>query len=100
MSTWCGPASAGATATAAALACACGSGSRIRALRPRPSAFLAIGDDLLCKLNIAFCPSTMYVVEEDWLPVARGLGQAHVSRNDRREYLGTEEAAQIRRDLA
>ncbi len=37
----------------------------------------------------------MDIVEEDWLPVAGGLGQADVSRNDRREHLGAEEAAQI-----
>src|SRR5579863_9318444 len=65
--------------------CGAASGSRISALSPLPNAFLVIGDDLLCELNIAFSTFTTNVVENYWLSVARGLGQADVSGNYCRE---------------
>src|SRR5271156_2770437 len=72
-----------------------GSGSRISALNPLPNAFLGISDNLLSKLNVAFSAFTMYVVEHYWHPVARRFCQTYISRNDRLEYLRTEEAAKV-----
>src|ERR1700739_1884217 len=74
---------------------AAGSGSRIRAPSPLPNAFLAIGDNLLCKIDIGLRASTMNVVEVNRLSMAGRLGQSHVSRNHRLEHLAPEEASQI-----
>jgi hypothetical protein len=41
----------------------------------------------------------MYVVEENWHPVTRGLGESDVSRDDGPKNLCTEEAAKIGRYL-
>ena len=41
----------------------------------------------------------MYVVEDHWHPVTGGLGQTYIARYDTFKYLGSEEAAQILRDL-
>src|SRR4029077_12646607 len=76
------------------------SGSRINALKPLPKAFLAIGNYLLCKLEVAFGTFTMYVVKHHWLSVAWRLRQAHVTWDHGREHLGSKEAAQVRGDLA
>src|SRR5579864_3908939 len=118
MSTWRGEseelaARAGATAAAAwpdgagdevpagLLGGACGvaSGSRISALSPLPNAFLVIGDDLLCKLDIALGAFTTNVVENYWLSVTWGFREADVPRNNCGEHLSAEEASKICRDL-
>ena len=41
----------------------------------------------------------MYVVEYDWLSMARSFREANISRNHGLEYLGAEEAAKIGCDL-
>src|SRR5579872_129112 len=118
MSTWRGEseelvARAGATAAAAwpedagdngpagllGGACGVGSGSRISALSPLPNAFLVIGDDLLCELNIAFSAFTTNVVEYYGLSVTWGFRKADVPRDHCREDLGAEEASKIGGDL-
>src|SRR5271155_4089680 len=73
-----------------------GSGSRISALNPLPNAFLGISDNLLSKLNVTLGAFTMYVVEHYRHAVAGRFCQAHISRNNRFEYLRTEETAKIR----
>src|SRR6185437_4803267 len=80
-------------------ACGVASGSRISALSPLPNAFLVIGDDLLCELNIAFSAFTTNVVEYYRLSVAWGFCQTDIPGNHRSENLGAEEAAKIGRDL-
>src|SRR5271170_4093937 len=80
-------------------ATAIGSGSRIRALNPLPNAFLGISDNLLGKLNVAFCAFTMYVVEHYRHSVAWSLGQPNISRDDSFKDLCAEKAAKIRRHL-
>src|SRR5689334_202273 len=67
---------------------------------PRPSAFLAIGDYLLCKLNVSLSTFTMYVVEQDRLAVTWRFCKPHVSRNHALENLSPEEAPEIRSHLA
>src|ERR1700680_3385466 len=76
------------------------SGSRINALKPLPKAFLAIGNYLLCKLEVAFGTFTMYVVEHHWLSVTWCFCQAHIPRNHRREYLRPKETSTVSGDLA
>src|SRR5208282_3042230 len=76
-----------------------GSGSRIKALKPLPSAFLAIGNHLTRELDIARRPSAMYVIENNRLAMARCLGQSHVARNHCLEDLLAEKASEIRADL-
>ena len=75
------------------------SGSRIRAPSPLPNAFLAIRDDLLCKVDVGFRASTMNVVEVDRLPMARRFGQANVPRDNGLKDLAAKEAAKIRGHL-
>src|SRR6266436_1821878 len=75
------------------------SGSRISAPSPLPKAFLAIRYDLLCKVRVCFCPSTMNVVEVNRLAVARCLRKANVSRYDGLKYLAAKKASKIRRHL-
>src|SRR5271170_3116748 len=76
-------------------ATAIGSGSRIRALNPLPNAFLGISDNLLGKLNVAFCAFTMYVVEHYRHPVARRFRKANISGNYGFENLCAEKAAKV-----
>src|SRR5271169_2687440 len=78
---------------------ATGSGSRINAPSPRPNAFLAMCDNLLGKLKVGFCASTMNVVEHDRLPVTGGLGKPNVSGDNRFEDLRAKETSQIGGDL-
>src|ERR1700722_12523862 len=108
MSTCSGPPAgicAGATAVAApADVVAWGTGeatsvSRISAPSPLPNAFLAIRDDLLCKVDIGFRASTMNVVEVDGLAMAWSFGQADVSGYDGFKDLSAEEAAKVRSHL-
>src|SRR5208282_3478229 len=72
-----------------------GSGSRIKALKPLPSAFLAIGNHLSRELDIARCSCTMYVIENNRLTMTRRLGKAHVARNYSLEHLLAEKASEI-----
>src|SRR5665213_1547290 len=104
MSTCSGPPDgicAGAAATAAPMdatgwgAEGAASGSRINAPSPLPNAFLAIGDNLLCKIDVGFRPSTMNVVEMDRLAMAGCFRQANVAGDDGLEHLGTEEISQV-----
>src|SRR6266852_1791867 len=74
MSICCGSPAVTEGRVAGGLTCCGGSGSRIRALRPRPSAFLVIGNDLLGKLDVALGSSAVYIVENDWFSVAGCLG--------------------------
>src|SRR5579863_3126442 len=71
------------------------SGSRIRAPSPLPNAFLAICDDLLCKISVGFRSSTMNVVEVDRLPVTGRFRQPDIPRNDGLENLASKEAPEI-----
>src|SRR5579862_7669290 len=77
----------------------CESVSRMSAPSPRPSAFLAISDDLLCKLYVSLGTFTMYVVEQNGLPVTRRFSQPYISGNDALENLGAEKAPQVSSDL-
>src|SRR5487761_705952 len=116
MSTWRGEseelaARAGATAAAAWPAggeepggllggtCGAASGSRISALSPLPNAFLVIGDDLLCELNIAFSAFTTNVVEYYWLSMTWCFRQADVPGNHCGKHLSAEETPKICGDL-
>src|SRR5208282_4894261 len=76
-----------------------GSGSRIKALKPLPSAFLAIGNHLPGELNIARRTCTVYVIEYNRLTVARRFRKAHIARDYRLKNLLAEEAPQVRADL-
>src|SRR6185437_1529375 len=80
-------------------ACGIASGSRISALSPLPNAFLVIGDDLLCELNIAFGTFTTYVVEYDRFSMTWGFRKADIPRDHGGEHLSAEEAPKIGRDL-
>ena len=62
------------------------------ASRPRPSAFLVIGIDLLGKLDVRFGTFTMNVVEYDRLAVAWSFGKPDVPRNNGLEHLASEKA--------
>src|SRR5262249_20070060 len=66
---------------------------------PRPSAFLAIGNDLLCKLHVGFSPSAVNVVKNDGLPMTWRFRQSDISWEYRFEDLRPEEAPQVRGDL-
>src|SRR5574341_1071070 len=98
MSTCWGPEVAGGTVAAGGGICGAtgGSGSRIRAVKPRPRAFLAIGNYLLSKFKITFRAFTTNVVEDDGLSVAGCLGQANMSRDYGLKDLRAEEAVQVR----
>src|SRR5271154_3946231 len=72
-----------------------GSGSRIRALNPLPSAFLAIGNNLLGQANVARRPRTMHVIEYNRLTVTRSFRQANIARDYSLKDLLSEEATQI-----
>src|SRR5208282_2144520 len=76
-----------------------GSGSRIKALKPRPSAFLAIGNHLPGELYVARRSSTVYVIEYNRLTMTRCFCKAHVARNYGLENLLAEEASQVGADL-
>src|SRR5579859_6169070 len=80
-------------------ACGAASGSRISALSPLPNAFLVIGDDLLCELNIALSAFTTNVVENYRLSMTRGFREADVSGNHCGEHLRAEETPKICGDL-
>src|SRR5258708_38900796 len=93
---------AGATAAAApavdmvgATTVGATSESRIRAPSPLPNAFLAIEDDLLCKVGIGLRASTMNVVEVDRLTVAWRFCQANIPRYYRLKDLAPKEASKI-----
>src|SRR3989442_10489466 len=99
MSICCGSPAVTEGGVAGGLTCCGGSGSRIRALRPRPSAFLVIGNDLLCKLDVALGSSAVYIVENDLFPVAGFLCQADIPWDFRGEDLCSKVAAKVRGQL-
>src|SRR5487761_1045924 len=76
-------------------ACGIASGSRISALSPLPNAFLVIGDDLLCELNIAFGAFTTNVVEDYRLSVAWSFRQPHVPWDHSCEDLRAKKTSEI-----
>src|SRR5687767_217184 len=86
------------TSLNSSLAVAPGDVSDNRALKPRPSTFLVMSDDLLRQLKIAFGPPRAYVVENNRLTVARRFRKAHVSRNYSFQNLTPVETFEVRRD--
>src|SRR5271154_1803242 len=72
-----------------------GSGSRIKALKPLPNAFRAIGNYLLGKLDVAGRSCAVYVIEYNRLTVTWGFGKADVARDHGLEDLLAEEAAEV-----
>src|SRR5438132_3453253 len=77
-----------------------GSGSRMSAPSPRPSAFLAISDDLLCELDVSLGTFTIYVVEQDGFPMTGRFSQPYISRDYALEDLCSEKAPEVGSDLA
>src|SRR5260370_32836739 len=77
-----------------------GSGSRMSAPRPRPSAFLGIGNHLLGELRVALGPLTVNVIKNDGFPETWCFRKTHIPRNYALKDLCTEETAQIRGNLA
>ena len=63
------------------------------------TAFLAIGNYLLCKLRITFRTFAVYVIENDRFTETRCFREPYVSGNQALKYLCSKEAPQIRRDL-
>src|SRR5437899_1164884 len=66
---------------------------------PRPSAFLAISNYLLCELDVGLGTFTMNVVKYDWLSVTGCFGQAHVSGNYTVENLSAKKTPEVRSNL-
>src|SRR6266699_6627908 len=62
---------------------------------PRPSAFLAIGNYLLCELDVGLGTFTMNVVKYDWLSVTGCFGQSHVSGNYTVENLSAKKTPEV-----
>src|SRR5205085_662230 len=63
--------------------------------RPRPSVCLAILNYLLCEIYVTLSAARLRIVEEDRLPEARCLRQAHIARDNRIQHLRTVKVAQI-----